>query len=80
MIIGATRLSQLEDNLGALDFRLSPGQLARLDAAGAPEQQYPYYFFGAELQGMVHGGATVGDKPDGYYRSVRVSGAGAGVQ
>jgi len=77
VIIGATKLSQLEDNLGALDFRLAPELAARLDAAGAPEQQYPYYFFSAELQGMVHGGATVGDKPDGYYGKVRVSGAGA---
>jgi len=50
------------------------------NAACAPEQQYPYYFFGAELQGMVHGGASVGDKPAGYYRPVRVSGAGAGTQ
>ncbi|HZR35998.1 MAG TPA: aldo/keto reductase [Nevskia sp.] len=76
VIVGATRLSQLEDNLGALDFRLAPGLAAQLDAAGAPEQQYPYYFFGAELQGMVHGGATVGDKPDGYRGTVRVGGAG----
>lgn len=75
VIVGATRLSQLEDNLGALDFRLAPELAKRLDAAGAPEQQYPYYFFDAELQGMVHGGAIVGDKPESYYAAVRVGGA-----
>jgi len=75
VIIGATRLSQLEDNLGALDFSLAPELAARLGAAGAPEQQYPYYFFGAELQGMVHGGAAVGDKPAGYHGVVRVAAA-----
>jgi hypothetical protein len=28
---------------------------------------------------MIHGGASVGDKPDGYHAHVRVEGAGAGV-
>lgn len=75
VIVGATKLSQLEDNLKALDFDLAPELAAKLDAAGAPEQQYPYYFFGSELQGMIHGGASVGDKPDGYRAAVRVAGA-----
>lgn len=77
VIIGATRLSQLDDNLKALDFELPPELTAVLDAASAPERHYPYYFFESELQGMVHGGASVGDKPAGYYRPVRV---GAGAQ
>ena len=76
VIIGATKLSQLENNLGALDFQLPQEVVQQLDAASAPELQYPYYFFGAELQGMVHGGASVGDKPAGYHRTVRVGGAG----
>ena len=80
VIVGATRPSQLEDNLGALDFQLPRELSDKLDAASAPEQQYPYYFFGAELQGMVHGGASVGDKPVGYHQPVRVSGAGAGAK
>ena len=75
VIVGATKLSQLEDNLAALDFKLAPELVAKLDAAGAPEQQYPYYFFGAELQGMIHGGAAVGDKPAGYHQAVRVAAA-----
>jgi len=77
VIVGATRLAQLEDNLKALDFELPTELQARLDAASAPERQYPYFFFEQELQGMIHGGASVGDKPAGYHQPVRVAGAGA---
>jgi len=34
-VIAASRMSQLEENLGALDIRLSEAQMAELDAAGA---------------------------------------------
>ena len=55
-IIGATRLDQLEDNLGALDFEI-PADLSRqLEEASRPEVLYPYLFFGPVLQGRVHGG------------------------
>ena len=41
VIIGARKLSQLQDNLGASDVRLSEDDIARLDAAYAPPMQYP---------------------------------------
>jgi aryl-alcohol dehydrogenase-like predicted oxidoreductase len=41
-IIGARRLEQLEDNLGAAGWELSPEQVARLDRASAIEDIYPY--------------------------------------
>ena len=41
-IIGARRLEQLEDNLGAVGWRLSPEQVERLDAVSAPEPVHPY--------------------------------------
>ena len=41
-IIGARRLEQLEDNLGAAGWELSPEQVARLDRASALEDIYPY--------------------------------------
>ena len=41
-IIGARRLDQLEDNLGAAGWELSPEQLARLSEASAIEDVYPY--------------------------------------
>jgi hypothetical protein len=59
----------LADKLGALDFTL-PAELAqRLDDVSRPEAQFPYTFFEGEIQGMVHGGVAVTDKPAGYLRS-----------
>ena len=43
-IIGARHVGQLEDNLGAVDWRLSPEQVARLDDVSAPEPVHPYDF------------------------------------
>ncbi len=79
VLVGATKPSQLEDNLAALDFEIPAELLGRLDAVSAPPVAFPYTFFGPELQGMLTGGVTVGDKPRGYYPDRTVSGAGAGV-
>ncbi len=40
-IIGAKRLDQLQDNLGAVDVRLSPEQLTALDEASRLPLEYP---------------------------------------
>ncbi|MEM6456039.1 MAG: aldo/keto reductase [Acidobacteriota bacterium] len=79
VLVGATKRAQLENNLGALDFTLPAPLAARLDAVSAPETPFPYTFFGPTLQGMLTGGATVGDKPPGYTPDRTVRGAGAGV-
>ena len=50
LIIGATKLEQLQGNIGSLDVTLSPEQAAKLDAVGAPELAHPYVFF----SGMLH--------------------------
>ena len=41
-IIGARRLDQLEDNLGATGWELSGEQVGRLSEASAIEDIYPY--------------------------------------
>jgi aryl-alcohol dehydrogenase-like predicted oxidoreductase len=41
-IIGARRLEQLEDNLGAAGWELSEEHVARLSKASAIEDVYPY--------------------------------------
>lgn len=67
VILGATKLAQLEDNLQALAFQIPTELSDRLEAISRPEPQFPYTFFGPEIQGMIHGGKTVGVKPTGYY-------------
>lgn len=66
IIIGATKLEQLQDNLGCLDFDIPPALLARLDEVSAPEPHFPYTFFQPGMQAAIHGGASVGDKPPAY--------------
>jgi diketogulonate reductase-like aldo/keto reductase len=79
VIVGASRLEQLNANLGALDFTLPEELAARLTRASDTPPPFPYYFFTDAMQGMMYGGATVGDKPAGYRLPVKVSGPGAGV-
>lgn len=44
IILGASRLSQLEDNLAAADIVLDDAQVARLDACLPPHRVYPNWF------------------------------------
>jgi hypothetical protein len=41
-IIGTRTLTQLSDNLGALQIELTPGQLRRLDQASAIDLGFPH--------------------------------------
>ena len=43
LIIGARNADQLRDNLAAADLKLTPEQIARLDAASAVTPAYPYW-------------------------------------
>ena len=45
-LVGARTLAQLEDNLAALDFELSAGQMERLTALSDFDHGYPYSMFG----------------------------------
>ena len=79
VIIGATKLHQLQDNLGALEFEIPAELQQRLDDVSRPDARFPYTFFEPSLQGMLNGGATVGDRPRSFNQSVLVKGSGAGV-
>jgi aryl-alcohol dehydrogenase-like predicted oxidoreductase len=58
-IIGATKLEQLEANLGALDFDIPEPLAARLEAVSAPPLVHPYHFFQPSMQAMLTGGTAV---------------------
>jgi aryl-alcohol dehydrogenase-like predicted oxidoreductase len=47
IIVGARSVSQLEENLAALELALEPADLERLDSASRPEWGYPYSFIAA---------------------------------
>jgi aryl-alcohol dehydrogenase-like predicted oxidoreductase len=44
VILGASKLAQLEDNLGAADVDLSAEEEAALDALLPPARPYPHWF------------------------------------
>lgn len=71
-ILGASKLTQLEDNLDALDFTVPAELRKRLDEVSAPASVHPYMFFEPFLQSMIHGGASV-RKWDAAYLSAGAS-------
>jgi aryl-alcohol dehydrogenase-like predicted oxidoreductase len=46
IIVGARSVAQLDDNLKALELKLAPADLARLDEVSRPVFGYPYDFIG----------------------------------
>ena len=55
-ILGARKLSQLQDNLASLDFKLSDEQVQRLDAASAIAPGFPHDFLAREgVQQVIYG-------------------------
>jgi aryl-alcohol dehydrogenase-like predicted oxidoreductase len=58
VIIGARRLSQLDDNVRAVDVNLSADELARLNALTKPRFGFPHSMLGMAA-GMINGGTSV---------------------
>jgi aryl-alcohol dehydrogenase-like predicted oxidoreductase len=72
VILGATKLAQLQDNMAALSFEI-PGDLkARLDAVSAPAVEFPYSYFLDNQQARIAGGVTTGLKPPGSFPTIKV--------
>lgn len=53
LILGASKMAHLEDNLGAADVELTPEEVATLDAAAPPPAPYPHWFI-ALTQDQAH--------------------------
>ena len=59
-MLGARTLAQLEDNLGALEFTLTPEQRTRLDEVSRLELGFPHDFLRSDfVRSMITGGAKV---------------------
>lgn len=59
IIIGARRVAQLKDNLGAIDTRLAPAQLARLDELTRVERPFPWEFLDTLIRHTAQNGTTI---------------------
>jgi diketogulonate reductase-like aldo/keto reductase len=79
VLVGATRQSQLDDNLASLDFELPAELRSRLDVVSAATAGSPYLFFTPGMQAMLTGSNIVGNKQAGYTAPVLIDAAPAGV-
>ena len=61
-VLGARRLPQIEDNLGALGFTLQAEQLARLSAVNPPDPGFPHSFW----NDFVRRDLVFGEKVDDF--------------
>ena len=59
LIVGASKLAQLHDNMAALDVRLTPEQLRTLNAGSVADSAWPEGFFSQGLQRGIFGGHGV---------------------
>ena len=59
LLVGASRVEQLRENVSALEVRLTEQQRAVLDAASAPEPSYPAALFTQAVSRYVFGGSAV---------------------
>ena len=58
-ILGASKLTQLEDNLSAIEFSIPTELRKQLDETSALAPVHPYVFFEPFLQSRIHGGVAV---------------------
>lgn len=60
ILVGASRVAQLDDNLGSLDVHLTPSELNALDQMTAPASIYPGWFHSATLDATLKEALTEG--------------------
>lgn len=65
-IIGASKLSQLEDNIQALEFDIPCELACKLNEASAPHPAYPYFFHQGDLHANVNSFTNVKRNPSWY--------------
>ena len=59
VILGASKLEQLRDNLASLDLNLTADQRQTLDKASALDPSFPSMIFTPEVNRGIFGGKTV---------------------
>ncbi|RYX81726.1 aldo/keto reductase [bacterium] len=59
LILGASKVEQLHDNIASLEVELTPQQLTRLSDASAPAPLYPYTVFSEQINSSIFNGISV---------------------
>ena len=72
VIIGATKMSQIEGNMKALDFDIPAELMKKLDDASERAIKYPYTFFQPEMQSRITPDGNISHKPPNYWKDVQI--------
>ncbi len=72
VIIGATKLPQIEANMKTLDFDIPRELMQQLNEASAYEKLYPYTFFEPLMQSRITPDKKLGNKPPQYWKDVNI--------
>lgn len=59
LILGASKVEQLHDNIASLEINLNPEQLKVLEEGSALDPVYPYPIFSPKVNQGIFGGETV---------------------
>ncbi|MEM8901486.1 MAG: aldo/keto reductase [Bacteroidota bacterium] len=80
VILGATKLYQLQETLTSLEFQIPQSLMQKLNQVSKPDLLFPYSFFIPSMQFMLTGGTQVGDKPVNYHKKNFIDAAPAEVE
>jgi aryl-alcohol dehydrogenase-like predicted oxidoreductase len=72
VIIGATKMSQIEANMKSLDFQIPSKLMLKLDTASSREIGYPYTFFQPKIQARITPDSKIANKPKNYWKNINV--------
>lgn len=72
VLIGATKMSQIEANMKALNFEIPQELMRQLDEASSREISYPYTFFEPKMQRRITPDTHIASKPPHYWKSTQV--------
>jgi len=77
IIVGASRVEQLEENLRFADFEIPADLRQELDEVSALESVHPYVFFEPAMQGLISGGTRLAAwEPARLYAPPSIEGGG----
>lgn len=70
VIIGATKMKQIEQNMKSLDFEIPEELMQKLNDVSAEPLQFPYTFFQPKTQERIYANNNVGLKPNSYWKRI----------
>lgn len=74
VLVGASKVAQVESNIAALNFELLDDLQMRLDEASTPYAPFPHSYLD-ETQAMIAGSCVIGQRPPSFFAFREIVGA-----